>query len=350
MTLRLNNISKSFGATPVLNDVSLEVPDGTRIALVGSSGSGKSTLLRLIGGFEQPDTGSIALDGRELSSPHATVPAHRRGIGYVAQDGALFPHLSVARNIAFGMPRAARRNARVRELMELASLDPALADRMPHQLSGGQQQRVALARALTQQPKVILLDEPFSALDAGLRAQTRQAVVDILERSGVTAVLVTHDRDEALSFGQQVGVLVEGRLVQVGAPASVFDAPVDVRVATFLGDVVLVPARPTSTDAVDCVFGRVPVRHDHSGGAERVHAMVRPEQLHLARTTGPSNATVVGIRSTGAGAELTLRFGDGNSAVQAKHRVPLHAADAYETGCSVSVAVNGGIVLYPGQG
>jgi iron(III) transport system ATP-binding protein len=347
MTLRLSGLSKSFGTTRVLRDVTLEVPEGTRIALVGSSGSGKSTLLRLIAGFERPDAGTIALGDRELAGPRSTVPAHRRGIGYVAQDGALFPHLSVARNIAFGMPRGARHVARVHELMELASLDQTLADRMPHELSGGQQQRVALARALTQQPKVILLDEPFSALDTGLRAQTRQAVVDMLERSGVTAMLVTHDRDEALSFGQQVGVLAGGRLVQAGAPTGVFDAPIDVRVAEFLGDVMLVSARSAGTDAVDCAFGRLPVRHDRSGGAARVRAMVRPEQVRLAPAVDGGNATVVSIRSTGAGADLTLRFGGGSFPAEATHRVPLHAAARFRAGCQVQITVDGGVVLYP---
>lgn len=347
MTLQLTGISKSFGTTEVLRDIDLDVPDGTRIALVGASGSGKSTLLRLVAGFERADTGTITLGARELAGARETVPAHRRGIGYVAQDGALFPHLSVARNIAFGMPRAARRVARVHELMDLASLDHALADRMPHELSGGQQQRVALARALTQQPKVILLDEPFSALDSGLRAQTRQAVVDILERSGVTAVLVTHDRDEALSFGQQVGVLADGRLVQAGAPTDVFDAPIDPRVAAFLGDVLLVPARSAGADAVDCAFGRSAVRYDRSGGAARLSAMVRPEQLRLAPAVDGGNATVVGIRSTGAGADLTLRFGDGEFLGQATHRVPLHAAARFPAGCRVHIAVDGGVVLYP---
>ena len=350
MTLHLSGISKSFGTTEVLRDVTLEVPDGTRIALVGSSGSGKSTLLRLIAGFERPDAGTIALGGREMAGPRSTVPAHRRGIGYVAQDGALFPHLSVARNIAFGMPRAARQAARVGELMELASLDPILADRMPHELSGGQQQRVALARALTQQPTAILLDEPFSALDTGLRAQTRQAVVDMLERSGVTAMLVTHDREEALSFGQQVGVLVGGRLVQAGLPARVFDAPIDIRVAAFLGDMVLVPARSAGADAVDCAFGRLAVRHDRSGGAARVRAMVRPEQLRLAPAADGGNATVIDVRSTGAGAEITLRIGAGEFQAEATHRVPLHVASQFPAGCRVHIAVDGGVVLYPGHG
>ncbi|MFF2390550.1 ABC transporter ATP-binding protein [Agromyces sp. NPDC058104] len=347
MTLRLHRISKSFGGTEVLQGVSLEVPDGTRLALVGSSGSGKSTLLRLIAGFERPDAGTISLDGRELASPAAAMPAHRRGIGYVAQDGALFPHLSVARNIAFALPRGAGRAARVRELMDLASLDPALAERMPHELSGGQQQRVALARALALRPSVILLDEPFSALDTGLRAQTRRAVIDVLERSGVTAVLVTHDQDEALSFGQQVGVLAGGRLVQAGDPAAVFDAPIDAGVAEFLGDVVVVPARSAGADLADCAFGCLVVRHDRSGGAERVCAMLRPEQLRLDPGAADGNATVVGVRRTGASAELRLRLGAAEFPVEVTHRVPLHEAGRFEPGCPVQVAVDGGVVLYP---
>jgi iron(III) transport system ATP-binding protein len=347
MTLKLSGISKSFGSTEVLRDVSIEVPDGTRLALVGSSGSGKSTLLRLIAGFDLPDAGTISLDGRELVSPSESVPAHRRGVGYVAQDGALFPHLSVARNIAFGLPRGLGRAARVRELLAMASLDPALANRMPHELSGGQQQRVALARALAQQPRAILLDEPFSALDTGLRAQTRRAVVEVLERSGVTAVLVTHDQDEALSFGQQVGVLAGGRLVQAGDPASVFDAPVDAGVAEFLGDVVVVPARPAGGALADCAFGCLAVRHDRSGGAERVCAMLRPEQLRLDPSGADGNATVVGVRRAGASAELRLRLGAADFPVEVTHRVPLHEAGRFAPGCPVRVDVDGGVVLYP---
>lgn len=347
MTLRVDGVSKRFGGSSVLADVTLSVPEGSRMALVGASGSGKSTLLRLIAGFEQPDAGTIALDGRPLSSADAFVPAHRRGIGYVAQDGALFPHLSVARNIAFGLPRAARRSARVHELMALASLDGGLAHRMPHELSGGQQQRVALARALAQRPKAILLDEPFSALDTGLRERTRRAVIDVLERSGVTAVLVTHDQAEALSFGDQVGVLTRGRLAQAGDPVTVFDAPVDADVAEFLGDVLFVPARPADDDAVDCGFGRVHVRHDRRAGSAQARAMLRPEQLHVVPHDADGNATVVSVRSTGAGAVLTVRSRDAELAAEVTHRVPGHATPAFAPGMRVSVTIVGGVVLYP---
>lgn len=353
MTLRLDGVSKAFGDTEVLRDVSLEVPRGTRLALVGASGSGKTTLLRLVAGFVDPDAGVISLGGDELSRPGRSIPTHRRGIGYVAQDGALFPHLSVGRNIAFGLPRGPGRVQRVRELLELAALPPAYADRMPHELSGGQQQRVALVRALAQQPRMILLDEPFSALDTGLRSSTRDAVIEVLERSGVTAVLVTHDQEEALSFGHQVGVLVGGRLVQSGDPMAVYDAPVDASVALFLGDALVIPAH-VDADGVECGFGRLAVRHDLSGGAEHVRAMVRPAQLRVAAAThgaaaalaAVANAVVTAVRPAGSTADLRLRVGAGELATELVYRVPQHRAAAFAPGTAVRVIVEGGVVLY----
>lgn len=357
MTLRVEGVSKSFGGTEVLRDVSLDVASGTRLALVGASGSGKTTLLRLIAGFIEPDGGLISLDDRVLAGSGRTVPTHRRGIGYVAQDGALFPHLSVARNIAFGLPRGPGRAERVRELLDLASLRPDLADRMPHELSGGQQQRVALARALAQRPGVILLDEPFSALDTGLRSATRDAVIDVLERSGVTAVLVTHDQHEALSFGHQVGVLVGGRLVQSGDPMAVYDAPIDADVALFLGDALVFPAH-ADADGVVCGFGRLAVRHDLSGGASRVQAMVRPAQVRVAAaahgaaaTLAPvANGTVIAVRPAGSTADLRLRVGSGEFEAEFMYRLAQHRAEAFAPGTAVRVIVEGGVVLYAGPG
>ncbi|MBB5791944.1 ABC transporter ATP-binding protein [Jiangella mangrovi] len=356
-TLSLAGVSKSFGRVPVLHDVSLTVAAGTRTAVVGASGSGKSTLLRLIAGFERADAGSITLGATTLAAPGRFVPAHRRGIGYVAQDGALFPHLTVEQNIRFGLPRRSRARedlpARVREVMELASLDAALARRYPHQLSGGQQQRVALARALAPRPEVVLLDEPFSALDTGLREQTRQAVIDALEHSVVTTVLVTHDHDEALSFGRQIAVIADGHLVQSGAPSAVFDNPVSTEIAAFLGAAIVLPAEVVgSSGDVDCALGRVAVRHDRRDGVGRADArlLLRPAQLEVSAANGTHNAVVEDVRARGSHAELLLRpAAGGGGAALIPLRVPAHEGPAYQTGMKVSVIVTGGGVLYPGD-
>jgi iron(III) transport system ATP-binding protein len=343
--LRLVGISKAFGRFPVLHDVSLAVPAGNRVAVVGASGSGKSTLLRLIAGFERTNAGEIWLGDTTLTAPGHFVPAHRRGIGYVAQDGALFPHLTVEQNVRFGIPRRQRRGAaRVREVMELVSLAPALAGRYPHQLSGGQQQRVALARALAPGPEVILLDEPFSALDTGLREQTRQAVIEALERSGVTTVLVTHDHDEALSFGHQIAIIANGHLVQSGAPAMVYDNPASIEVAAFLGAAIVLPAQ-TAGKVVRCALGHVPVRHDRSNGSGDTQVLIRPAQLSL-RSDGASNAVVADVRSCGSHAELIIRPAADETAL-IPLRVPVHEGLDYHAGMPVSVSVTGGVVLYP---
>ncbi len=195
--LELTSVSKSFGATRAVDGVSLELGDGKRLAVVGPSGCGKTTLLRLIAGFEFPDAGTISLNGEMI----ARVPAFRRGIGYLPQEGSLFPHLTVENNIGFGLGAKGRERAkRIRELMDLVSLDAVMLKRWPHELSGGQQQRVALARALARSPRLMLLDEPFSALDANLRATTRAAITAVLQEAGSATILVTHDRAEALSF------------------------------------------------------------------------------------------------------------------------------------------------------
>jgi iron(III) transport system ATP-binding protein len=345
MSLQLTDVSKSFGSVPVLEQVNLEVELGSRLAVVGASGSGKSTLLRIIAGFEKPTAGSIRLGDRTLASPTSSVSAHRRGIGYVAQDGALFPHLTVRQNIAFGLRRGAGRQRRILEVMDLTSLDEGLLDRYPHQLSGGQQQRVALARALAPEPTVILLDEPFSALDTGLRAHTRQAMITALERSGVTTILVTHDQDEALTFGQQIAVIADGRLVQSGRPSEVFDCPADCGIAEFLGAAVFLPAQTDGDALVICAAGALPVRHDLSGGAESVLAMIRPAQLRVSEPVAEANAMVVAARQSGSSVELQLQLGL-TEGFALTHRLPLHEAERFPVGRAVSVQVDGGVVLY----
>ena len=276
--LEVKGLAKAFHGHTVLHDIDLDLPPGTTTAVVGSSGCGKTTLLRLIAGFETPDGGTIAIGGRQMASPGSAVAPHRRGVGYVAQDGALFPHLTVGQNIAYGLRGTARSElrARVAELLETVSLDASYASRRPHQLSGGQQQRVALARALARHPVLMLLDEPFSALDTGLRASTRKAVAGLLTAAGVTTLLVTHDQEEALSIADQVAVMHDGRFTQVGSPQQVYQQPTDRFTAEFLGDCISLPCSVASGVA-DCALGRIPVQKSAAEGPATL--VLRPEQL-----------------------------------------------------------------------
>lgn len=236
--LTVSGLDKSFGGRRVLHGLDLDVPTGGSVAVVGPSGCGKTTLLRILAGFDRPDAGTVRLGGRELTGAGRPVPAHHRRIGYVPQDGALFPHLTVGGNVGFGLARRERTRDRIEGLLERVSLDPEMARSRPDQLSGGQQQRVALARALAQSPRAVLLDESFSALDAGLRSEIRSAVAGILRAGGVTALLVTHDHEEALSFADRVAVMRDGRFVQVDSPREVYLRPADDATAEFFGEVV----------------------------------------------------------------------------------------------------------------
>ncbi len=235
--LSLSGLTKSYHdpRQPALHDVSLEVGTGELVSVLGPSGCGKTTLLRLIAGFERPDAGSVRVAGIEVAGSH-WVPPEARGIGFVFQDYALFPHLSVTQNVAFGLPHLSRKARRVRtqEVLDLVGLT-IFAARYPHQLSGGQQQRVALARALAPEPAVMLLDEPFSNLDAALRNSTRKEVRRLLKLAGVTAVLVTHDQEEAMTFAERLVLLRAGVLEQQGAPEEVYARPRTAFAAGFLG-------------------------------------------------------------------------------------------------------------------
>jgi iron(III) transport system ATP-binding protein len=262
-----------------LDGIDLSVPAGSRTAIVGPSGCGKTTLLRIIAGFEAPDAGRVTLGGRVLSDGPVAMPAHHRRIGFVVQDGALFPHLSVGDNVGFGLPRnEPRRAERIAELLDMVELDAALLRRKPDELSGGQQQRVALARALARKPELMLLDEPFSALDTGLRDTTRKAVARLLRGAGITTILVTHDQPEALSFADQVAVMREGRLLQVGAPRALYLAPRDRTIAEFLGEAIVMQA-VLADGWAQCALGRVAVGDRHRRG--RAQIMLRPEQVSL---------------------------------------------------------------------
>ncbi|HWG06373.1 MAG TPA: ABC transporter ATP-binding protein [Beijerinckiaceae bacterium] len=310
--LELQSVAKSYGAVTALDGVDLTVAAGRRTAVVGPSGSGKTTLLRVIAGFERPDAGRVTLDGRCLADEAHVMPAHRRNIGIVAQDGALFPHLCIADNIGFGLDRATKERRRViAHLMEMVGLDASMALRRPDELSGGQQQRVALARALARKPRLMLLDEPFSALDTGLRASTRKAVSDLLSAAGITTVLVTHDQAEALSFADQVAVMRDGKLLQVGTPRELYLRPKDPMVAAFLGDAVVLPAQVVDGWA-DCVLGRIGVDDRECRGAAQI--MLRPEQISLEQISANNShdtetiGEVVDVDFCGAVCTVALRL------------------------------------------
>ena len=239
--LRCEQISASYGREQILAGVDLHVADATLTAILGASGSGKTTLLRVIMGFIRQDHGSVTVGGRVVSDGgRVHLPPEKRSLGYVAQEGALYPQLTVEQNISFGLARGERKlGRRARELLAVVGLPGAYADRRPGQLSGGEQRRVALARALAPTPPVVLLDEPFSGLDASLRNETREAVVHALGAQGTTGVLVTHDQAEALSMGREVAVLRAGRLVQTAAPSVLYRMPADLDVARFVGEAVV---------------------------------------------------------------------------------------------------------------
>jgi iron(III) transport system ATP-binding protein len=286
--LAVRGVHKSFGELHVLDSVDLTIPAGSFTAILGSSGSGKTTLLRIVAGFERLDAGEILLGGEVIDDGrHVFVPSEHRRIGYVPQEGALFPHLSVGRNVAFGLRRGPNRRARVLELLDMVGLS-GLHRRYPHQLSGGQQQRVALARALATDPEIVLLDEPFSSLDASLRASVRGEVHDVLRRAGTTSILVTHDQDEALSMADQVAVLRHGVIAQLDTPAGIYQRPLDPALARFLGESNVLHAQVSgkgsngSADAMvaETPLGPLPVEGwPASEAIGLAHVMIRPEQL-----------------------------------------------------------------------
>ncbi|MGA3146047.1 MAG: ABC transporter ATP-binding protein [Acidimicrobiales bacterium] len=308
--LEIMGVCKSFGSQEVLTGIDLEVPEGSLTAILGPSGSGKTTLLRVTAGFERSDRGTVVLGGRLVEDAHVVLPPEQRGIGYVPQEGSLFPHLTVAANVAFGVPRAARRKSgsTISELLDMVGL-AGLGDRYPHQLSGGQQQRVALARALAIRPALVLLDEPFSSLDASLRSSVRSDVQDVLRAGGITAVLVTHDQDEALSIADRVAVIRDGVIRQHGTPQQLYDHPVDPAMARFLGNANLVPAT-VEGDRVDTPFGPMTLRPDSGRGriSGPVVALVRPEQLAISTTVTGSGLRAVALRTQFHGHDTVITF------------------------------------------
>jgi iron(III) transport system ATP-binding protein len=292
--LSAHGLRKRFGSTTVLSDLSMVVPEGAIMAVLGPSGCGKTTLLRILAGFLDPDAGTVRFGDRTVVGQGRAVSPQQRKVGYVPQEGALFPHRDVAANIMFGLRRSRRTVQKLHEMLDLIELPYGAAQMRPHELSGGQQQRVALARALAPEPAVVLLDEPFSSLDAGLREGTGRAVVHALRAAGATAVLVTHDQSEALSLADLVAVMRQGGLAQVGAPTEIYRSPVDAGVATFVGGAALLPAQVRSGIAA-CALGEVLVRDGVPLGAGQV--LIRPEQIRIhsipAQSDGPMEVSAV---------------------------------------------------------
>jgi iron(III) transport system ATP-binding protein len=275
---RCENLVKTFARTPAVRGVNLTIMTGEILALLGPSGCGKTTTMRLIAGFEQPEAGSITIGDRVVASSQIFVPPEQRQVGMVFQNYALFPHLTVGGNVAYGLPRSKERQRRVDEVLELVGLR-GLEQRMPHELSGGQQQRVALARALAPRPQVLLLDEPFSGLDAGLRDQVRGDVARILRDSGATVVVVTHSQDEALFLGDRVAVMSDGKVEQVARPEDLYLTPASRFVAEFMGASFFLPA-VTGAQGLETEIGFVPQPVALPAGVQ-VEAAARPDDLTI---------------------------------------------------------------------
>ncbi|HEY5318855.1 MAG TPA: ABC transporter ATP-binding protein [Solirubrobacteraceae bacterium] len=345
--LAITDLHKAFGTHSVLTGVDLTVPIGSLTAILGPSGSGKTTLLRLIAGFERSDRGTITLGGTVVDTAGSTwVASEHRHIGYVPQEGSLFPHLTVRKNVGFGRPRRARDGGRVDELLELIGME-GLGGRYPHQLSGGQQQRVALARALATRPELVLLDEPFSALDPSLRAGVRADVKRLLRAAGATALLVTHDQDEALSLADRVALIRCGQVCQCDTPQGLYDAPTDTEVAGFVGDANLIPG-VLSGGSVSTAFGDLACHCRAGGRREATDAVVliRPEQVKLC-PAGPAGAL--------AGRVLEREYHGHDSVVRVKADCQggpsvilarISGQVPYPVGSSVAVTVEGPVLAW----
>jgi iron(III) transport system ATP-binding protein len=339
--VRLRGVARSYGPIAAVRDVDLEVGHGEVLALLGPSGCGKTTTLRLIAGFETPDAGTIEVGGREVAGPDTSVPPEKRRVGMVFQDYALFPHLTVAQNVAYGLSNG--KKARITEVLALAHLD-GLGSRMPHELSGGQQQRVALARALAPGPEVVLLDEPFSNLDAALRVRVRAEMRDILADAGATAIFVTHDQEEALSLADEVAVMMDGTIAQRAAPEVLYHSPASRRVAEFVGEANFIPGTHEN-GRLSCALGEVPACGECTG---HVEAMLRPEALRLRSlpngqvTDQESGATVISREFFGHDQLIKLRLDSGPILCSR-----LGGGPGFRPGERVAVAVAGEALVFP---
>ena len=275
--VQLKNVTRTFGDVIAVDNLSLTLNAGEILVFLGQSGCGKTTTLRLIAGLEKPDHGEIRINNEQVAGGNRWIPPEHRHIGMVFQDYALFPHITIAENIAFGLKgKRKEKSRRIKDMLELVDLE-GYGQRMPHELSGGQQQRVALARALAPAPDILLLDEPFSNLDTALRSQVRAEIRQILRKTQTTAIFVTHDQEEALSISDKVAVMVAGQAVQIAAPQTIYNTPVNRELAHFIGEASFIPAEARGKEAA-CVLGTVQLQTEIRG---RVDLLIRPEMIQL---------------------------------------------------------------------
>jgi putative spermidine/putrescine transport system ATP-binding protein len=332
-TVEFRALHRRFGAAVALAGLDLAARPGELLALLGPSGCGKTTALRMLAGFEHPDAGEVLVDGEDITG----VPAHRRGTGMVFQSYSLFPHLTAADNVAFGLRMRgagrAERQRRAAELLDLVGLGH-LADRFPHQMSGGQQQRVALARALALQPRVLLLDEPLSALDAKVRLTLREEIRRLQQDLGITTLFVTHDQEEALSMADRVAVLRAGRLEQVAEPAELYARPATAFVAEFVGTMSRIPGLRARQGLVEVLGRRLPVAGEVPAEGE-LDVLVRPEAVRVAADPR-GTATVVGASFLGAVTRLTVRLAEG---AEVKADLPTEDAAGLPVGSPAAVTL-----------
>lgn len=337
IAIRCQELSKKFGEVQAVAGVNLTLSEGHFLALLGPSGCGKTTTLRLLAGFETPDNGQIEIAGQMISAPGINVPPEQRNVGMVFQEYALFPHMTVADNIAYGLPKGIDKKQRIAEVLELVGL-AGLEQRMPYELSGGQQQRIALARALAPRPALILLDEPFSNLDAGLRVQVRAEVRRILRQARATVIFVTHDQEEALSLADEVAVMIDGRVVQLDPPAKLYRRPANRQVATFLGNANFLPGL-AGRGQVTCELGQLVTPSIHAGAVE---VMLRPEDLRLILTEN-GLAEIVDREYFGHDQLVEIKLPSG---VHLQSRL-LGSAGDFQPGQRVKVQVNNPVIVYP---
>ncbi|MGV6827362.1 MAG: ABC transporter ATP-binding protein [bacterium] len=345
--LVIDNISCRYDDNLVVEDLSLRVCPGALVCLVGPSGCGKTTVLRTVAGFEAINSGTITLDSKEVSRRGFLMPPEKRGVGMVFQDYALFPHLSVADNISFGLQRVGRkaRRLRVDKLLELVGME-GTAKRYPHELSGGQQQRVALARALAPEPPLLLMDEPFSNLDVDLRARLVRDVRDILKSQGTAALFVTHDQHEAFAMGERVGVMNEGRIVQFDTPFNLYHEPANRFVAEFIGEGRFVAGRMADPDSIDTSMGTIKGNRAYNWPRGcRVDMLLRPDDVRVSASGGTA-AVVTGRAFRGAETMYTLQLPGGEEVLSL---MPSH--DDFMVGDQVTMQIHADhLVLFQAQG